>query len=261
MEKKGLSYIDWSISFGIFLISVIMLFILAKPYLTQDYSNEYLLSIAKQGLEEYAYVEVSVFPLFIGSDQSAAPFQINNAVLPSYSDLFEEDERIAIVDGNFDEILGYNLVDPTPYKKIEFEGDSIQEGINIFYVLYSSEDLGYPSESFTPSPANGLRSCFSQEVFCTFGIEEKRKGFFMDKFDELELMGLEDDPYTEFKKILKYPETKNLIITIVGTNDLNYDFPFVEPTESDDVYVLRWSDYNLTKYGQKDLINITIKVW
>lgn len=265
MEKKGLSYIDWSISFGIFVISVIILFILARPYLTQEYSNEYLLSIAKQGLEDYAYVQVSVFPLFVGSEQIASPFQVNNAVLPYYSDLFEDDNRIAIVDEEFNPILKYELADPVPNKNIKFEGESIGSGVNVFYVLYHSlEDFVYPSEELGGNvvPATGFRSCSQNNVLCTFGIEEKRKGFFMDKFDEL-FNRREEDPYTQFKEILKYPKTKNLMINIfdIDGNTLYSSSFDIEPAESDNVYVLTWSDYSLTEYGQKEVIDITIKVW
>ena len=65
MRKKGLSYVDWAISVGIFIVYAIILFFIFRPSLQQDYSQEYLGEIIKAGIEKDAYYSMERVPLFI----------------------------------------------------------------------------------------------------------------------------------------------------------------------------------------------------
>ena len=52
MNKRGLSHIDWVISFGVFVIFLLLLFIWFGPSLTTEYSEEYLGGIASKGFKD-----------------------------------------------------------------------------------------------------------------------------------------------------------------------------------------------------------------
>jgi len=73
MEKKGLSHIDWIISFGIFIILLLVIFILFGPALTQDYDDKYLGDIAQKGFKDVAFTDVARYPIFI---QTSSPFGV-----------------------------------------------------------------------------------------------------------------------------------------------------------------------------------------
>jgi hypothetical protein len=246
MNKKGLSYIDWAISFGIFVISVILLFVLINPYFSQEYSNEYLLSLAKQGLEESAYVELSIFPLYVYFEDGEDGVQ--NANLPVYDDLFSETESIGLIDSDYEVIENYEING----NKISFDA-SLSNGVNTFYILYFN-DVEYVQ-------FGGDGALCDQSLECTFGIEEKRKAFFVDKLGTL----FDFESYNDFKMELTYPLNKNIIIEVYGDGNIilynSSSIENIEPTKSDNIYVLSWNDYLMDKFGNKELIKIIIKVW
>ena len=70
MKKRGLSYVDWTVSIGLFIIFTISIFILLGPAFKQDYSSDYLSSIIKDGIKENTSLELKRFPVFIRSETS-----------------------------------------------------------------------------------------------------------------------------------------------------------------------------------------------
>ena len=86
MNKKGLSYIDWSISIGIFVIFILALFILVIPALDRRLDETYLISIVETGFKENTYYLIYSIPLFIDHAQ--------NDVFLSY--LTEQGEALAL---------------------------------------------------------------------------------------------------------------------------------------------------------------------
>lgn len=65
IQKKGLSYVDWVISLGTFLVAVIFIFILIKPQFERGEEKETLLRFVENGL--YGEIEWTIreVPLFV----------------------------------------------------------------------------------------------------------------------------------------------------------------------------------------------------
>jgi len=64
-NKKGLDYIDWTLSMGLFLIVVVALFVFLKPGVQPTYSGENLLNIIETKFMEETATELKQKPLFV----------------------------------------------------------------------------------------------------------------------------------------------------------------------------------------------------
>ena len=80
--KKGFVHIDWVISFGIFVIFLLLIFIWFGPALGQDYDNDYLKTIAEQGFETETYVNVLEHPIYFESNENLNG-EVINVSLPT----------------------------------------------------------------------------------------------------------------------------------------------------------------------------------
>src|SRR3989344_6689523 len=63
--KKGLSYIDISISAGIFVLYLLFVFVTLRPGIKEDIGGGYLLQIVQRGFYDKVFINVSKYPLFI----------------------------------------------------------------------------------------------------------------------------------------------------------------------------------------------------
>lgn len=64
-NKKGLDYIDWSMSLGIFIIAVLALFIFLKPGVKPSYDGDNLLQIVESNFMKETASVVKETPLFV----------------------------------------------------------------------------------------------------------------------------------------------------------------------------------------------------
>ena len=248
MNNKGLSYIDWSISIGIFVIFVLALFILVVPSLDRRLDENYLISIAETGFKENTYYTIYKLPLFIDSSSSYSSVKIN-IDLPMYPANYNS---LGIVDESFNEI-DKNV---TTHK---FGPVDISNGVNTFNFLYLFNEFHtYP---FLPGGTN--LNCGS-DISCTFGIEEKLRGFSRDKLDNLFVCG-EYSTYTSFKGDVSYPEQRELSVLLYeGTGfegNVLYNCTFKEPENLDQVYALNWKDNILNFNGSLEEVTVLIRTW
>tara|TARA_Y100000034_G_scaffold131520_1_gene192431 strand:+ start:2924 stop:3661 length:738 start_codon:yes stop_codon:yes gene_type:complete len=245
MDKKGLSYIDWSISIGIFVIFILALFILVIPSLDRRLDDRYLVSIAETGLKEEAYHTIYSLPLFIDhSGQSNSQVFVD---LPSYP---SEYTSLVVTDQNFNEKYSDGSINFGPVNLIN--------GISEFNILYLVDGLhsspGVPSGS----------SVICGIIPCTFGIEEKLIGFSKEKLDSLFNECTEYDDYVSyvsFKSSLSYPEQKEISVLIYEGEDLVYDCTFSEPEGLTPVYALSWRDKILNFDGSQNDISVMVRTW
>ena len=63
--KKGLDYIDWSISMGIFIIAITALFVFLKPGARPDHNQDTLVSIVEKNFLEKTQWYVHETPIFV----------------------------------------------------------------------------------------------------------------------------------------------------------------------------------------------------
>jgi hypothetical protein len=252
--KRGLLHIDWVISFGIFVVFLLLMFIWFGPALTEEYNNEYLKDIAEKGFKEAAFATVWEYPVFIEVD-GAFPqgdglgFGVN---LPNEL-IGETIEKFSVVNGTFDSTL-------ISRKKISSSGDMLyfaRDDISNFD-NYSIKIIY--SESFNvPSAGVGTPAGHEDEYNATIGVKNTISGFSENKFNNLSSLNYED-----FKIALKYPPSKDISVFIYDRPDfgtLLYNYSKIEPTNKDNVYVVKWTDYVVDEYGNHAPVIILIKTW
>ena len=170
MDKKGISYVDWAISLGIFLVFTLTIFVLFKPHVIEDYSTEYLISIAEQGIRENSSYEINNYPLFVDPDVRVVDDWIVIELGGDYSDLFGDGVRV------YDADLG--LVD------YDLDGISLslQSNFNLEpdYGSYEFSVLVSDIDGFAVTQVGaGLETVVCGEedaASCTFGVVERIKG-------------------------------------------------------------------------------------
>jgi len=254
MNKKGLSYIDWSISIGIFIIFILALFILVVPSLDRRLDENYLVSIAETGLKDNTYYQIYNIPLFIDSlsYQTEKKIIVDLPIYPLFSEY-----SVVLTKDDFDEV-------PTEVSndKLIFGPLDLQEGVNSFDVLYLSEFY------LTVEPTGTILSC--DELSCSFGVEQKLVGFSINKLENLfsdssqEFSSNSCNEYADysiFKNKLNYPTQKEISIFIY--REFNEDFicAFKDPEPSDSVYALTWKDKLLNFDGSFEEVNVVLNTW
>jgi len=63
--KKGLTHIDWAMSIGLFILYLVIIFILFKPGIKEEYTSDFLSSIVQQGITDDSYLKIEKTPIFI----------------------------------------------------------------------------------------------------------------------------------------------------------------------------------------------------
>lgn len=242
--KKGLLQIDWIISFGIFVVFLLLIFIVFGPALTQEYNDEYLKSIAQKGFKEASFSEISKYPIFvepaIGQNVYEVKLPEKLRTIGDVSKLIVLDIDSSIIDER--KLVGDNIV---------FQSNGAVVGsVNTFYLLYSDS---FVSAAISPS-VSGL---FDYNI--TFGVEEKIIGFSERLFTGLSVLG-----YDEFKESLKYPKSKDILVRIYDGTDpsvLLSEYAKVDPLENDNVYVIKWADHMINESGVRQPILVVIGTW
>lgn len=246
MNKKGLSYIDWSISLGIFVIFILLLFIMVVPSLDRGLDEDYLISLAETGFREFAYHEIIKMPLFVDATGSG----VVEVTLPSYPNPGDY-SGFVVLDSSL-EVLSTNS---DPYTgSINFNAGSMN-GVNTFYVLYLEED-------FNSGGVGGTQYSCEGETPCTFGIFEKIKGLSQEELEDYE-EGCDDfQDYNSFKSKLSYPENREISLEIKNQEgDLRYSCVYPEPDASDQVYALSWRDNLLDLDGSEEPLIVILRTW
>ncbi len=245
MNKRGLSHVDWVISFGVFVIFLLLLFIWFGPSLSSEYSEEYLGEIASKGFKEASYHEVFRYPIFV---------EIFGPNFPERRiDVYGMDKAGATSDVN----LAMYDFDGSLINDLELNGDQLRftthppsSGVYSYLLYYSN----YSNNVHVPAGGNP-----TTVYNATLGIGERLYGFSEVRFNDLSALG-----YEEFKEALKYPLTKNVNVYVydsVTFTNLLYNYNVSEPTENDNVYVVSWSDVMINEDGSVTPISVLVKTW
>lgn len=248
--KKGLAFIDWSISVGIFLIYLVALFVFVSPALTQDYSEEYLKEIAQTGFESQTYHTIQKYPILIKQDGAELLDTVVHLTPPS--NLNFESDNIGFFYENFNEIdaeVGYSYV----YMLVSLTGGGTTDKFIMVISDEFTQQHSYPS---------GI-----EPDYHAFGVPESFTGLSERKF----VTNLRDYTYDEIKAKINYPSNKNLNITIYNTttgeivkdsvNGLELTIGPTQLTPSQQVYVIEWSDWLINRNSNKELVKVKIQTW
>jgi len=238
MNKKGLSYIDWAISFGIFIIYLLIVFILITPNLARDYDNDFLTSIIKEGLEEDTYIKLSIYPLFVEPGGHMDDITLN--LPPSYT--FLNDTNMIILDESSNKLeMGASGGDLSFIYAFK--------ATNKFTIIHSDE-LVYSNAISSLSP--------SIDFNYTIGVKESLKGIYVPYFNTLPA------DYRSLKSQWNFPTSKEFAIEIYeGVNLSNQilNYTRVEPNLDSTVRVLKWSEWQIHNDSERELVTILVKTW
>lgn len=242
MNKKGLSHVDWVISFGVFVIFVLLLFIWFGPSLTTEFSNEYLGEIASQGFKDASYHEVYRYPIFF---EVSGAFNNGEINVNGMSSLGVSDENIALIDDSGDVI-----------DHLEISGDVLKFNTSASTNGIHSYDM-YVSDYFNNSHISGTGGSVTHNA--TLGVGERLYGFSSERFDDLSVR-----EYVDFKGELNYPTNRDISVHVYDSLDfltILYDYNVSEPDENDNVYVVSWSDLLINETGGMEHITVLVKTW
>ncbi len=253
MNKKGLSYVDWAISLGIFLVFTLTIFVVFKPHVIEYQSVDYLVSIAEQGIKEYSYYEIERYPLFVKPSESVDNWL--EVDMGSYSALFSG--NIRVYDSNLN-LVSHNTNGDNLYLG-DFDYNLVGGTVYEFGIL-RSELAGFADDE--TNSWGPIVSCLGDEnTECTFGVVEKLRGFSESNVSSLLDCGSIEN-YNSFKEIIKYPSARDLSVIISGEGaDPAFDCGFREPQESDNVFAFNWADNMLQNDGTKVPVNVEVMVW
>lgn len=224
--KNGFVHIDWVISFGIFVVFLLLLFIWYGPSLTETYDNEYLKAIARQGFERETYVKVIECPIYVEA-RTTPEDQVFSVKLPSNKNLGET-SRLSLLDNNSRQINNKKIDSGFLYfRDLNHERNMVKK-----YILYYSEGFNITSD------ISGLIGG-AGDYSITLGVCNEYFGFSDLKFDKLSELD-----YEEFKDKLKYPSNRDIAIFIYDADEgddfkeLVYSYNMTQPFENQDVYII-----------------------
>ncbi|MBS3172667.1 hypothetical protein J4438_03785 [Candidatus Woesearchaeota archaeon] len=250
--KKGFVHIDWVISFGIFIIFLLLLFIWFGPALTENYDNEYLKTIAQQGFEDQTFVKVIEYPVYV-EILNTDPAQVFSIELPNDAGITDVN-KLNILRSDSVQILKKEIDGTT----LSFEDDtsSYTSGSVYKYTLYYSDGLIInPTQASLDPPQSG-------NYHITLGIKKEYFAFSESKFNILKNL-----EYNTFKERLNYPSNKGISVFIYDggsyedIGDLKYEYNVAQPLENQDVYIIGTFNRIIKPEGDLGYVTTSIHVW
>ena len=269
--KRGLSYIDWSISVGLFIIYIISIFVILGPAFQYDYSAEYLGGIVKEGLEENYHITINRIPFFIVITQPLTDdyppeqeFEITLDDLPDEFQDMESNKQFAMVDKTGTLIIHREYYSntqtirfiTTPGRLGLYESNVVGGG----HIYYTNKEFFRFFELTSSEP-------FNYEHAITYGVTEKLNGLnngdpgegVLNYVEEIEAM-----EYEELKELFKYPKERDFSIQIFDgplNGDPVLDYIKKEPTDRDEVKTLIWSDWVISSNTQRTPVMVVVRTW
>jgi hypothetical protein len=278
--KKGLSYVDWSISVGLFIVYLLVLFILLAPAFKSAESSDYLNNILKNGLDENITLELKKFPIYvkvITADSIFHRFTVG--------DLPEEFEEV-IADGGESGTEKFTLYTQDE-EEIDYRGVS-HTGNTLAFKTYHA-DMGVtgngqigelpiyisPNEKVFISLGTPITPADTQSSDTTIGVAETITGIYENKFTKFFYGNGNLRDYTEVKNDLKYPEKNDFTVLIESIetegdcyfDTLTYSDPEHLPKDRDLVNTLVYSDWVIRINDppgtaiQRCPAQVTLKTW
>ncbi len=248
--KKGLTYVDWAISVGLFIIYLVVLFVVFSPGVKEDYNSEHLTDMVQRNLKEDAYKDMIRIPVYVDVVGVCGP-SCKVKLNPFTTDW--NPRNTFLVNENFANV-DFEL-DSEPSLKIDY--DNFGLGTNTFWLYYfEKRDVLNPGVSCTSS-------CKTRDdgISYAIGVEEKISGFYGENLTDLE-------NNLNLKEEWNYPISKDFKFSIYNGLDFTRPPIFekgsseINQTTQEEVYVMQWSDWLLDENtGTRDPITVKVMVW
>jgi|SRR3989338_5876965 len=265
--KKGLSYIDISISAGIFILYLLFVFVTLRPGIKEDISGGYLLQIVQRGFYDKVFINVSKYPLFINyhtfnPGELWNPTGNDQGIIELKDFPFNWTENTTLVKDN-STILNFNITLDSNIDSINlsFKTKNIifrPPTLDIFYLLHSP-DFNFTVNPNEPPVTERPRIISEDNLNYRIGVKEVLYGIGKDKLNNL------NKDYNALKNEIKYPIDKEFSITIYdGSNPQNaiYNYTnFIANQTEKYIFVLQWSDVLINNEGNTVPVIINLRAW
>ncbi len=241
--KKGLDYIDWSISMGIFIIAITALFIFLKPGARVEYDQETLITIVEHNFLNRVQWFVHETPLFVKHFQDVAGG--TQVFIRAQAD---GDIRFTAIKpqthSRYDPITGI------PGRRIELNCNASCDGTK-FMILgttrYLNETIDMRVECV---PSNNPAACTA-----ILGATVTHRGLQQDKIDDLANPTMTN--YGTLKQAWTYPLRQEFALYQDGGKIIGGK----EPTQQADIFVKEIKAEVISPSGAITPTTISIRVW
>ena len=239
-SKRGLSYVDWVISLGTFLIAVIFIFILIRPQLEPKSEKQNLMQIIEDGFYSETEWSVREIPLFItllkdkyvvnGITKSAS-IKINYS--PDFKYDITASPHLSVSPGN-------------PITIQCSSGTCSDKNLTLTFYPIDPKDKNLPDVGLACNPSNtAICDAVLGATTTTTGINENQ------------LSSLSTNGYTKTKNNFKYPSLNEFAIFIDGSSI----FPAQDIPQQTNVFVKERKYWKLSKNNVRTQISIRFQVW
>ncbi|MBS3144089.1 hypothetical protein J4208_00735 [Candidatus Woesearchaeota archaeon] len=238
--KKGLDYIDWSISMGIFIVAITALFVFLKPGARPEHNQDTLINLVEQQFTKETQWFVHETPLFIEHFQAlygtGSPVEIKieadmmrlTTIRPPPSNIF--------------------IVSPLPATTVRWNCNAINCDNTQFKLFGTTNTVQESTQmEITCTPLNDPIACAA-----VLGATITHQGMQQSK---ITLLGTQD--YNAIKSTWTYPLQKEFAIYQDGHKIIGGQ----EPAQQVEVFVKEANMNLVAADGTQTTTTINIRVW
>jgi hypothetical protein len=244
MNKRGLSYVDWVISLGTFLIAVLLIFVLIRPQIGQKDQGPTLLNLIEQQFYDETEWTVRETPIFV--KHVDRQYVDNNGVTRLSNIFVHYDPSFEFTTPSITAALQVTPNNPLVIQCVSSTCDNEKITFITSPRQVLSNDL--PQLSLDCSPSGSASICDA-----TLGATASTQGINQRKVETLKTQG-----YTPTKQQWKYPTLNDFAIYI---DDVSMFTNPPTPPPQANVYVKERTYWYLDKQNRRTTINIRFQAW
>ena len=245
MDKKGLNYIDWILSMGIFLIAVIAIFVFLKPGEQPAFDNNNLMTLVEDGFREATMWEIKQAPLFVR--KLVDNYVDNSGVTREAKITISVSKKwgLAITSEGASDL---SMSGSSPSFILTCATNVCSDELSelLFYSL-DAQNTDLSRLDLECEPAGSVSECDAE-----IGASES-----IDGINEQRLENLKTKLYEQVKKEWHIPESKEFALFIDNVELTQGPKPY----EQANVFVREMHEWRLSSKGERVPVVINIRVW
>ena len=252
--KKGTIHVDWVISFGIFLVYIILLIILIRPGVYKEYNAENLFTIIESNFFKNISINIKEVQFIIEkcNDKSKITLEDLNGNY-YFSKLTKEDGSLVNSNGIN---IGNKITVSCGFG--QDEQPPISTKLILSAVSYPDKHLNFEDSNMFPVFKVNCNPRDEEKCKAGVGIITEYVGFNEDYLNQLKSI-----PYTDISNSFWFPVNKRFNITIEKLKDNNFIeiSDKNEPIKGVDIFVKEFNNIYLDRYNNRENIKTRIIVW
>lgn len=257
MNKKGLSYIDWIISLGLFLVTVLMIFAFLRPGIVPSFESKDLINIVEKNfLNENSWDLISI-PIAIQNIENSSYFidithsSLSEWVFIGYTSL-QDLNSLDIKITNTSSSISISCISSNNCNTNVSSGISLS-GIYLISLekQFVSDEKIFEMEDTCSDNGMCTYTLGSKEIFV--GLSELRINYLIN----------EDITYEEKKEEWGFPDSRDFSIYLDYLNGtlIKVTSPEFEPSDQSSVFVKEIAIPILGEQGKRRPSKVNIRVW